>query len=58
VVRTVQEAELPPPLARRLLALADALLRAPAMRLRMIPPERILSGLVARHLAGPLRDAV
>jgi DNA polymerase-3 subunit delta' len=36
---------------RRLLALAAALLEAPAWRLRGITPERILEGLVARHLA-------
>jgi hypothetical protein len=33
------------------LALAEALLTGPAMRLRGISPERILEGLVARHLA-------
>ena len=33
----------------RLLALADALLQAPEYRLRGIPAERILEGLVARH---------
>jgi hypothetical protein len=33
------------------LALAEALLGAPAMRLRGIAAERILEGLVARHLA-------
>ena len=40
------------------LALADALLRAPSLRLRSISPERILEGLVARHLAGPEVEAV
>jgi hypothetical protein len=35
---------------RRLLALAEALLEAAPWRLRGIPPERILEGLVARHL--------
>jgi hypothetical protein len=34
------------------LALAEALLTAPAMRMRGIAAERILEGLVARHLAG------
>ncbi|MEM9291501.1 MAG: hypothetical protein AAGD01_07470 [Acidobacteriota bacterium] len=38
---------------RRLLALAEALLRAPQLRLRGIPAERILEGLVARHLFSP-----
>ncbi len=36
---------------RPLLALAEALLEAPAWRLRGIPADRILEGLVARHLA-------
>ena len=36
---------------RARLALAEALLEGPAMRLRGITPERILEGLVARHLA-------
>jgi hypothetical protein len=36
---------------RSRLALAEALLEGPAMRLRGITPERILEGLVARHLA-------
>jgi DNA polymerase-3 subunit delta' len=37
---------------RNLLALAEALLDGPALRLRGVTPERILEGLVARHLAG------
>jgi hypothetical protein len=37
---------------RARLALAEALLEAPALRLRGIAAERILEGLVARHLAG------
>jgi DNA polymerase-3 subunit delta' len=41
----------PPELSPRLLALAEALLRAPAWRLRAVPAARILDGLVARHLA-------
>lgn len=46
-------AERPPAARRHLLALADALLgEAPPLRLRGIPAERILDGLVARHLAG------
>ncbi|HVT19627.1 MAG TPA: hypothetical protein VHQ90_26020 [Thermoanaerobaculia bacterium] len=36
---------------RPCLALAEALLTGPSMRLRGIAPERILEGLVARHLA-------
>jgi hypothetical protein len=36
---------------RARLALAEALLEGPALRLRGIPAERILEGLVARHLA-------
>jgi hypothetical protein len=41
-----------PPAGRRArLALAEALLEGPAMRLRGIAAERILEGLVARHLA-------
>jgi len=43
-----------PPLRSRLLALADALLQAPEHRLRGIPAERILEGLVARHLGAPI----
>ena len=41
-----------PALNRRLLGLAQALLGAPAYRLRSITPERILEGLLSRHLAG------
>lgn len=36
---------------RRFLALAEALLEGPALRLRGIAPERILEGFVSRHLA-------
>lgn len=36
---------------RRLLALAESLLAAPALRLRGIPAARILDGLTVRHLA-------
>jgi hypothetical protein len=39
------------------LALAEALLTGPAMRLRGIAAERILEGLVARHLAASARAA-
>lgn len=45
------ELEGPPEGRRARLALAEALLEAPAMRLRGIAAERILEGLVARHLA-------
>jgi hypothetical protein len=38
---------------RRLLALAEALLGAGDLRLRAIPADRILEGLVVRHLALP-----
>jgi hypothetical protein len=41
-----------PALARRMLALAEELLTASPLRLRGIPAERILEGLVCRHLAG------
>jgi len=42
---------LPPERRAPLLALAESLLAASPMRLRGIPPDRILEGLVARHLA-------
>jgi DNA polymerase-3 subunit delta' len=42
-------------LRARLLALAEALLEASPLRLRGIPAERILEGLVSRHLAGAAR---
>jgi len=46
------ELEPGPPAARRArLALAEALLESPALRLRGIAADRILEGLVARHLA-------
>jgi len=46
------ELEAGPPEARRArLALAEALLESPALRLRGIAADRILEGLVARHLA-------
>jgi len=44
--------ESPARLRRPLLALAEELLAAPAARRRGIPADRILEGLVARHLAG------
>ena len=52
VLRSLEIEPLPPPSARRArLALAEALLGGPALRLRAIGAERILEGLVARHLA-------
>lgn len=45
------EPPLDPVLRRRLLALAEALLIASPLRLRGIPADRILEGLVAQHLA-------
>ncbi|HYH46123.1 MAG TPA: hypothetical protein VEG34_10585 [Thermoanaerobaculia bacterium] len=51
VVRALDLSEEVPAAARRaLLALAEELLGAPALRLRAISPERILEGLVAKHL--------
>jgi len=52
VRRAALGGELPAELRRPLFALAEDLLAAPALRLRGIPPERILEGLLARHLAG------
>ncbi len=46
------EEPLPPALRRRLLALAEDLLTASPLRLRGIPADRILEGLVSRHLTG------
>ena len=52
VLRSLEIDPPPPPAARRArLALAEALLGGPALRLRAIGAERILEGLVARHLA-------
>jgi hypothetical protein len=51
VVRSAEGA--PAELRRDLLALAEALLAAGEWRLRGIPAERLLEGLVARHLAPP-----
>jgi len=58
VVELVRQRRTPPQLNRRLLALAEALLGASSLRLRSISPERILEGLLARHLAGPRPSAV
>lgn len=58
VVAAARDGDLPGELRRRLLALAESLLAAPPWRLRAVPAERILAGLVAHHLAGPAREAV
>jgi DNA polymerase III, delta subunit len=50
VLRSLETAEAPPGARRARLALAEALLGGPAMRLRGITAERILEGLVARYL--------
>jgi len=52
VVAGVRSGAVPAALRRGSLALAEELLAAPALRVRGIPAERILEGLVARHLAG------
>lgn len=49
-LRRASDTVRPEGLRGRLLALAEALLAAPDLRLRGIPAERILDGLVARHL--------
>ena len=46
------EAPPEPALRRRMLALAEELLTASPLRLRGIPADRILEGLVCRHFAG------
>jgi hypothetical protein len=52
VVRSLEIDPAPPPAARRArLALAEALLGGPALRLRGVNAERILEGLVSRYLA-------
>lgn len=54
VLATARRPAVTAPLRRDLLALADALLAAPAWRLRGVQPLRILEGLVCRHLTtGP-----
>jgi hypothetical protein len=53
VRRAADAADLPPQLRRPLFDLADDLLgEAPPLRLRGIPAERILAGLVSRRLSG------
>ena len=52
VLRSLElDPETAPAARRARLALAEALLGGPALRLRAVPAERILEGLVARHLA-------
>ena len=51
VIRSLQGVEEGDPARRALLALAEDLLGAPLLRLRGVGAERILEGLVARHLA-------
>ena len=51
VLRSLQGVEEEAPSRRALLALAEDLLGAPLLRLRGVGAERILEGLVARHLA-------
>ena len=52
VVRSLElDPETDPGVRRGRLALAEALLGGPALRLRAVPAERILEGLVSRHLA-------
>jgi DNA polymerase III subunit delta' len=51
VLRSLQNVEEGAPSRRALLALAEDLLGAPLLRLRGVGAERILEGLVARHLA-------
>ena len=50
--RTAQGRELPAKARRALLDLAADLLQARGQRVRGITPQRILEGLVVRHLGG------
>ena len=52
VLASLEEPATPTAARRRLLALAEALLQGVDFRLRGIPAERVLEGLVSRHLAG------
>lgn len=52
LVELAKGSETPSRMRPHLLALAGDLLRAPDLRLRGIPAQRILEGLVSRHLAG------
>lgn len=51
VLASLDASGVPPAARRRLLALGEALLGGAPYRLRGIPAERVLEGLVARHLA-------
>ena len=51
VLASSRESTLEVKARRALLALAEELLGGPALRMRGVSPERILEGLVARHLA-------
>lgn len=53
VIDLIRMEDAPTPLRSSLLALAHDLVRSPELRLRAIPPQRILEGLVSRHLGGP-----
>ncbi len=57
VARHVDTGHLTQPQRRALLETAAALLDAPRLRLRGIPPARILEGLVCRHLRSTGRSA-
>ncbi len=50
LVNSLNEPGVPSGARRRLLALAEELLGAPSLRVRGISPERILEGLVVKHL--------
>lgn len=52
LVRWTRSDDIEPTARRQVLDLAAALLEAPRLRLRGIPPQRILEGLLSRHLAG------
>lgn len=52
VVRYAGQRQAPPSVRRALYALAGELADAWTLRLRMIPAERVLEGLVSRHLGG------
>ncbi len=58
VVHAIETDAVPPVVRRRLLGLAQALLTAPAMRLRAVGAQRILEGLVCRHLTAPRSQVV
>ena len=57
VVQAVRLGDFEGEIAQSMLALAAALLEARQQRIRGIMPQRILEGLVVRHLGGGVRDA-